>query len=478
MLSARHRNDEIESFRDCRYFGASESCWRLLCFDLFYTRPHVERLPLHLHDEQPVFHRSGQEQQAANQNTTTKLLDWLFFCRAPVLQPPPVAHFRSLTYLQFPGHFHHVRSRGWLPRVQQQRYPAVGRLPPVHLTLESEERFYLRVLLCHITVGEVHNILTADGASLSMPTLNDLKTSHATFKAVCIAKGLAHDDSEWTYVLAEARSYATPSQMLQLLLFILVYNAPLNPDALIDASWDAVAERDDADNRIQAVAGRLGVFVDDVRRVQTQRNIREELEHISNGANIRARLRPFPDPNSLTDARILAVLEERSTEPREIRVELDYDRATQRAQYLTARSSIETQPSQIEALDGIIAAIEQQQPFYAFISSTPGCGKTYLCQAILNYCRAEGYIAIAVASTGIAALLLEGGSTLHSKLRAPLVVCSDSRLNVSCVNPKCVSYLWNVSQHDLPITLLADFSSVSSSTANTPRTTTPMGRSC
>ena len=428
MLSAHSAGDEVASFRDVRYFGAAEACWRVLKFPLFLTQPSVDRLPLHLHEGQPVYHRAGREEQAAHQGRSTKLLDWLYFCRAPVTRPPPVAHYRTLTYLQFPGYFKHDATSGWTARRRQMRYRTVGRLPPVHLTLENEEQFYLRILLCHLTVGEVHTLLNNANATVA-PSVNHLRAPHATFKAACVDRGLAQDDNEWLLLLAEARTYEMPSQLLQLLLFILIYNTPLDPDALIDSIWDAVVDRqDDADGRVAAVAQRVGVHEHDVRQVATMLRIREELQHLANGANVLSRLQPFP--SNATDERIVRELEVRHNEPREIRLELDYNREAQLHAYAAARASIDEQPSQAAALRNIIAAVESERPYFAFISAPPGCGKTFLIAAILNYCRGNAYIVIAVASTGIAALLLEGGTTLHSKLRAPLTVSFDTRLNV------------------------------------------------
>ena len=51
-------------------------------------------------------------------------------------------------------------------------------------------------------------------------------------------------------------------------------------------------------------------------------------------------------------------------------------------------------------------------------------------QAILHWARGHGHIVLAVASTGIAALLLEGGNTVHSAFRVPLTILPDSRLNI------------------------------------------------
>jgi hypothetical protein len=55
-----------------------------------------------------------------------------------------------------------------------------------------------------------------------------------------------------------------------------------------------------------------------------------------------------------------------------------------------------------------------------FIQSAGGCGKTFLLNNLLDYARSRHHIAVAVASTGIAALLLHGGTTAHSRFGLPL----------------------------------------------------------
>ena len=63
--------------------------------------------------------------------------------------------------------------------------------------------------------------------------------------------------------------------------------------------------------------------------------------------------------------------------------------------------------------DGINAIYPNVQHCY-FIDGLGGAGKTFLYNTVLSSVRAENEIALAVASSGIAALLLEGGRTAHS----------------------------------------------------------------
>ena len=55
-----------------------------------------------------------------------------------------------------------------------------------------------------------------------------------------------------------------------------------------------------------------------------------------------------------------------------------------------------------------------------FLDALGGTGKTFLINPILAKLRSEGKIALATASSGIAATLLTGGCTLHSTFKTSL----------------------------------------------------------
>ena len=55
-----------------------------------------------------------------------------------------------------------------------------------------------------------------------------------------------------------------------------------------------------------------------------------------------------------------------------------------------------------------------------FIDGPGGIGKTFLYNLLLGRVRCEGHIALAMASSGIATLLLNGGRTAHSRFKIPV----------------------------------------------------------
>lgn len=75
---------------------------------------------------------------------------------------------------------------------------------------------------------------------------------------------------------------------------------------------------------------------------------------------------------------------------------------------------------QKSAYDAVIDSINQRSGGVFFVHGSGGCGKTFLWQTIICRLRSERKIVIPVASSGIAATLLPGGRTAHSRFHIPL----------------------------------------------------------
>jgi ATP-dependent DNA helicase PIF1 len=111
-------------------------------------------------------------------------------------------------------------------------------------------------------------------------------------------------------------------------------------------------------------------------------------------------------------------------EPREVREELDYDRDA------LAASVDERVPMLNEGqhlvFDEIYGCVANEQAAMFFVDAPGGTGKTFMLNVLLDVVRARGKIAIAVASSGVAALLLHGGRTAHSRFQIPLENVNES----------------------------------------------------
>jgi len=81
--------------------------------------------------------------------------------------------------------------------------------------------------------------------------------------------------------------------------------------------------------------------------------------------------------------------------------------------------------------DTIMDRVEGNLPGFFFLYGYGGTGKTYIWRSLAAGLRSKGEIVIAVASSGIAALLIPGGRTAHSRFHIPLVIHEASSCNIT-----------------------------------------------
>src|SRR5271154_3842682 len=86
--------------------------------------------------------------------------------------------------------------------------------------------------------------------------------------------------------------------------------------------------------------------------------------------------------------------------------------------------------AQRRVYDAVMESVNGESKIF-FLHSAGGCGKTFVCNTIAAAVRAQGKIALCVASSGIASLLLEGGRTAHSTFHIPLQVDETSMCRIS-----------------------------------------------
>uniref|UniRef100_A0A453PUY7 ATP-dependent DNA helicase n=1 Tax=Aegilops tauschii subsp. strangulata TaxID=200361 RepID=A0A453PUY7_AEGTS len=69
---------------------------------------------------------------------------------------------------------------------------------------------------------------------------------------------------------------------------------------------------------------------------------------------------------------------------------------------------------QRKAYDEILATVDRQRGGIFFVDGPGGTGKTFLYRALLATVRGQGKIAVATATSGVAASIMPGGRTAHS----------------------------------------------------------------
>ncbi|KAI3941961.1 hypothetical protein MKW98_009171 [Papaver atlanticum] len=109
--------------------------------------------------------------------------------------------------------------------------------------------------------------------------------------------------------------------------------------------------------------------------------------------------------------------------------ELDYDKEKLRTQHISLKNGLNS--VQREIFDAVSQSIEQGNGGLFFVHGSGGTGKTYLWNTIITGLRAKSKVVLAVASSGIASLLLPGGRTAHSRFKIPITLEDNSTCDVS-----------------------------------------------
>ena len=77
---------------------------------------------------------------------------------------------------------------------------------------------------------------------------------------------------------------------------------------------------------------------------------------------------------------------------------------------------------QLGVYKDVLDSVKSNQGGLFFVYGSGGCGKTFLWRTLIAKLRSEGDIVLPVASSGIAATLMPGGRTAHSRFKIPIVL--------------------------------------------------------
>ncbi|XP_038701878.1 uncharacterized protein LOC119998611 [Tripterygium wilfordii] len=388
--------DEIKQYVDCRYISATEACWRIFQFNINYREPAVERLSFHLPNQQNIIFQDGSVLEDVVDNDRvgkTIFTEWMV-CNQRHHEA------RELSYLEFPTKWvWHNAERTWKKRKSGK---CIGRIYYTHPT--SGERYYLRMLLNFVKgATSFEDIRTVDGVV------------YGTFKEACYALGLLGDDKEWSECLEEVAIWATGEQVRQLFATLLLFCEVSNPYALWTKHSEILV-----DGILYNKQKALNFPELQLSEMQIQNYALHEVDQIlkKNGKSLSDfDGMPIPKQNLATDLSNRLVCEE-----------LNYDRDSLGKKFAKLYSSLNIE--QVEAYDAIMESVDNKTGKTFFLSGYGGTGKTFLWETIVSKLRSEGRIVIVVASSGIAALLLPGGRTAHSRFRIPIDASEESTCDI------------------------------------------------
>lgn len=374
--------NEISNFIDARYISASEACWRIFHYELHNRSPAIQHLAIHLPNQETVVYKVGNALQSLEHAKNTTLTAWF-----EINAHDPSA--REILYHNFPEHF------TWDSTVSKWKHRkkgnVIGRLYQVNPT--EGERFYLRLLLHHIPgCKSFEDLRTLDNGTICI-----------SFKEAALKRGFIQDDQEWKDCLHEATYTATPSQLRRsLFITILIFCEPANHLLL----WEKFNTHMSEDFLYQAKD-----IPDHFKKECVTNLLLYSLdEQHTSSWKIIARL----PRNTATVTYIYPFLS-----------------CTIQSLFLAEKNESLLNKDQLFVYNTIIDAVHgfsKQKTF--FVDGPDGSGKTFLYNTILARIRSQRKIAIAVASSGIAAELLAGGRTAHSMFKIPIPIQEMSTCNI------------------------------------------------
>lgn len=384
------------------------AAWRLLKFPLSGHHPAITRLTLHDEDNQMVYFRDRGQLRSALESgraTRTTLSEYMRLCSENARIDRTFLTVRSLLYTELIRYFWWNKSdKEWCRRHKDSS--AVSRLyfaKPGH-----GDRYYLRLLL------------TSTRGPQSFEDLRNVNgVVYETYRAAADARGLLMSDAHYDSCLREAADWKTGGQLRNMFALILVHSPPSNPQHL----WDIHVENLIDDCQYRLALARPHLIPTDM-----------QLEHyglyllaatlLDMGASLEGVGLMCVDWEVLNGLGITPDQEN-----------VDGVTVEESLEYLDGAVPKLT-PEQRLVYDEVVRRISTRNGGLLFVDGPGGCGKTFLLNTCLHHCNAQDVAFVAVASSGIAALLLLEGATAHSVLMIPIDAREDSTCNLSSSTAK------------------------------------------
>ncbi|XP_025406670.1 uncharacterized protein LOC112680704 [Sipha flava] len=392
-IASENVNDEISNFQMGRYVSTNEALWRLLSFQIHERYPTVVHLAVHLENGQRVYFTEANAAQRAERPPSTTLTSFFAMCEAD-----PFA--ATLMYVEMPKYYTWNQSTKKFQRRKQGTpvpdWPqvfstdALGRMYTVHP--RNDECFYLRLLLVNVRGPK---------SFAHLKTVNGHQCQ--TYREACQLLGLLENDSHWDLTLADSVVSSNAYQIRTLFAIIITTCFPSQPIQLWNKYKDAICE--DILHRLRIQTNNPDIQITDEIYNEGLILIEDQCLTIANKLLIEVGM--IAPNRSMHDAF-----------NQELNRELQYNVDT--LQEFVRNNVPLLNEQQKQVYKTLMQAVDNNTGGLFFLDAPGGTGKTFVISLILATIRSRCDIALALASSGIAATLLDGGRTAHSALKLPL----------------------------------------------------------
>ncbi|XP_060846341.1 uncharacterized protein LOC132926006 [Rhopalosiphum padi] len=415
--------NEVEQFQSGQYICSSEAVWRILSFDVHERAPAIIYLAVHLENGQRVFFTQHNVNDIVNNPRDTTLTVFFKLCAKDEFA-------KTITYDKVPNYYTWNQSIKNFQRRKRgtpvENHPGVkktdtlGRVYVVHPN--NSECFYLRMLL-HVIKGPI--------SFASLRTVQGV--TYDTFQEACKAMGLLEDDLQLENTLSEATVCCTSPSIRYLFAILIVFCQVTDPIRLWQNHRASMAEDvlfrkqkecpSDDINYDENIFNEALLELNKVVQLVSGKNITDFGLILSNNIDLNTNTEYLRE-TSYDSVRLLQVIQNERR--------LNSDQKT--------------------VYDAVMTSINNYEGKTFFLDAPGGTGKTFLINLLLAKIRTDRKIALAVASSGIATTLLEGGRTAHSTFKIPLKMSYDDTSSVCNISKQsntaqlmrdCVFIVWD-----------------------------------
>ncbi|XP_071714220.1 uncharacterized protein [Rutidosis leptorrhynchoides] len=265
---------------------------------------------------------------------------------------------------------------------------------------KSGECYYLRILL---------NKVRGPTCYEDIRTVNGIV--YDTFKEACYAMGLLNDDKEYIASIRETHEWASGFECRSLFVSLITSDSVSCPERVWHETCDLLSDDLKHECPEQLRSNDPKTFrkvLHNIALAKIERQLNSFGQSLKNIPKM-----PFPDYQFIQHSCNMLIQDE-----------LAYDRDALLDEHQILHSMLTTE--QKTAYETIIDSIDNDDGGLFFLYGYGGTGKTFVWKTLAVAGRSRGDIVINVASSGIAALLLTGGRTAHSRFAIPINVLEDS----------------------------------------------------
>ncbi|XP_076029300.1 uncharacterized protein LOC143018082 [Oratosquilla oratoria] len=373
--------NEVKNYQEARFVNANEATWKIFKFDIHKNYPPVTTLDLHLEGENEVFYtdNTSEEEMKKKTNKDTQLTAFFKLCSNN-------SFAADLHFHEVPRHFiYNANTSSWEER--KGRTFSLGRIRAV--TTKTVELFYLRLLLTHKPgPTSYEDLRTIDGKM------------YPSNREAVKALGLLADEETWKNTILEIINHTNDrKQLRETYASMLVFSDLENQSGIWEETKDLFAS--DYLHINNSTEYNDEIYLDALDDIQ------KHVWNCGGGSITKYGLPPSRGGEKTSNV----VRRERSYNKEKLKEEV-------------AQKELLLNDKQKQVYDAVMYRVHFGHRYKnngIFVNAAGGTGKSFVLNKLLDSVRSQGKIALAVASSGIAATVLKGGRTAHNIFKIPLM---------------------------------------------------------